>query len=138
MSPMEKTYPYLILLAEDDADDQYFLEQVLREIDPLITLSVAKDGLYAMDYFIENLARTSFPKFIITDLNMPRLNGYEFIENIKKSEDLKHIPIFILSTCNDEKSRARALSAGANGYYVKPDDSIELKFIIESMMHQAN
>lgn len=132
---MPTTYPYLVLLAEDDADDQFFLETALREIDPLITLSIAEDGLKAFSFFQRTAERPfSLPRFIITDLNMPKMNGFEFIEMIKKSDELKHIPVFVLSTSEDEKNKTQAITSGANGYYVKPMNLTQLKPIIEEMM----
>jgi CheY-like chemotaxis protein len=61
------TYPYTVLLADDDADDQYFLETAFREIDPQITLTIAVDGLQAINYFLRTgTIPFTFPKFIIT------------------------------------------------------------------------
>jgi CheY-like chemotaxis protein len=130
--------PYTILLAEDDTDDQYFLQLAVKDIDPLINLEIVTDGLSGMNYFSgSDETKANLPKFIITDLNMPRLNGFEFIMRLKQSVALKNIPVFVLSTCEDKDSRLNAIEAGASGYYVKPIDLTELGPIIKSMIRNA-
>jgi two-component system chemotaxis response regulator CheY len=57
---------------------------------------------------------------VITDINMPDINGLELISFIRKSELHKHTPVLIISTQSSERDRARGLSLGANGYLLKP------------------
>jgi CheY-like chemotaxis protein len=137
-----KNHPYTVLLAEDDLDDQYFLKVALHEINPAINLTIAYDGVHALNFFLkkESLVSKKFelPKFIITDLNMPRIDGFEFIEKIKQDENLKHIPIFVFTTSNDERFKEKALQLGAAGYFIKPLDIKQFKPIIQQMVDKAN
>lgn len=66
------------------------------------------------------------PHAIITDINMPRMNGFELIEEIRKLEQYKHIPIIVLTTESDPAKKARAREAGATGWIIKPFNSDSL------------
>ena len=60
------------------------------------------------------------PKVIITDINMPRMDGFEVIEAVRKLDRFKHLPIIVLTTESDPEKKARARAAGATGWIVKP------------------
>lgn len=132
---------FSVLLAEDDLDDQHFLKIAFEEINPSISLTIAYDGVHALNFFLKKESTVSrpfeLPKFIITDLNMPRLDGFDFIARIKKDPTLMHIPIFVLSTSADEKAKERALKLGAEDYYIKPLDLTQFKPIIEEMVSKV-
>jgi two-component system chemotaxis response regulator CheY len=66
------------------------------------------------------------PDVIITDINMPEMNGFEFIENVRKSDAYKGIPILVLTTESDAAKKDRARKAGATGWVVKPFDTMKL------------
>ena len=63
---------------------------------------------------------------IITDINMPEMNGFEFIENVRKRDAYKGIPILVLTTESDAAKKDRARKAGATGWVVKPFDTVKL------------
>ncbi|MCP1241671.1 response regulator [Acetobacter lambici] len=60
------------------------------------------------------------PNAIITDINMPRMDGFEFIEAVRALEQYKHLPMIVLTTESDPEKKARARAAGATGWIVKP------------------
>lgn len=60
------------------------------------------------------------PNAIITDINMPRMDGFEFIEAVRGMEKYKHLPMIVLTTESDPEKKARARAAGATGWIVKP------------------
>ncbi|MFT9256809.1 response regulator [Acetobacter sp.] len=60
------------------------------------------------------------PKVIITDINMPRMDGFEVIEAVRRLDRFKHLPIIVLTTESDPEKKARARAAGATGWIVKP------------------
>ena len=66
------------------------------------------------------------PDVIITDINMPEMNGFEFIENVRKRDAYKGIPILVLTTESDAAKKDRARKAGATGWVVKPFDTVKL------------
>ncbi|CEF53383.1 response regulator [Acetobacter ghanensis] len=65
-------------------------------------------------------AANPVPNAIITDINMPRMDGFEFIEAVRGLEHYKHLPIIVLTTESDPEKKARARAAGATGWIVKP------------------
>ncbi|WP_456305433.1 response regulator [Gluconacetobacter diazotrophicus] len=65
-------------------------------------------------------AASPSPNAIITDINMPRMDGFEVIEAVRKMDQFKHLPIIVLTTESDPEKKARARAAGATGWIVKP------------------
>jgi len=65
-------------------------------------------------------AASPSPDAIITDINMPRMDGFELIEAVRKLDQFRHIPIIVLTTESDPEKKARARAAGATGWIIKP------------------
>jgi len=89
----------------------------------------AKNGKEALDI----LGREDDFDLILLDVNMPVMNGLQFLENVKKSGDHTHIPVIVISTEGKEEDTLRGLSLGAKGYIVKPFKSVKLHNLIESI-----
>lgn len=85
------------------------------------TARLAEDGVHAL----EELDGT-MPDAIITDINMPRLDGFGFIEAVRQKDPYKTVPILVLTTENAPEMKARARAAGATGWIVKPFDPEKL------------
>lgn len=81
----------------------------------------AEDGVHGLE-----VLRSELPQVVITDINMPRMDGFGFIENVRKSERHRAIPILVLTTESDAEKKDRARKAGATGWIVKPFDPIKL------------
>ncbi len=81
----------------------------------------AEDGIQGLE-----VLEGSAPDLIITDINMPRLDGFGFIERIRRSERYRAIPILVLTTESDPQKRERARKAGATGWIVKPFEAAKL------------
>jgi CheY-like chemotaxis protein len=111
-----------ILLIEDDTLDQIDVRRALDKKSILYRLKIAKNGEEALAI----LAGTSDdifngnPDIILIDLNMPKLNGFEFLARIKTIDTLKDIKVFILTTSDDKDDKERAASLGVSGYITKP------------------
>ncbi|HYQ03032.1 MAG TPA: response regulator [Polyangiaceae bacterium] len=107
-----------ILVVEDSASMRSFVRNAL-ESDPRSSSGVdvveASSGFEALRL----LPRGPYD-LVITDINMPDINGLELISFIRKSEAHKATPVLIISTQSSERDRARGLSLGANGYLIKP------------------
>jgi len=71
-------------------------------------------------------AATLPPAVIITDINMPRLDGFGVIEAVRKKDHFRHLPIIVLTTESDQEKKARARAAGATGWIIKPFNSDSL------------
>jgi CheY-like chemotaxis protein len=107
-----------ILLVEDDVDDQLFFRQILEEIISTPILEVASNGLSAMKLL---LGAQQLPDLIFMDMNMPVMNGIDFLREISKHRPLRHIPVVVLSTSADYVEEAAAL--GARAYVQKPNSA---------------
>lgn len=105
------------MLVDDDRDDQDLFSEALSIVDNSIKLHRADDGEAALDY----LHRTTPPPpdFIFLDLNMPKLNGLEFLAAIKKHDSLSNVPVVIYSTSNAAEHRQLTKDIGAAHYMVK-------------------
>ncbi|GGE17913.1 response regulator [Aureimonas endophytica] len=82
----------------------------------------AEDGVHGL----EVLDGMDLPDVIVTDVNMPRMDGLEFIEHVRADAERRAIPILVLTTESDAEKKARARRAGATGWIVKPFDPVKL------------
>jgi len=124
---LKNNIPLNILLADDDKDDRYFFDRVLKEISIPTRLEVVKDGDDLMAYLIEN--SNKLPDVLFLDLNMPKKNGSECLSEIRKNEKLKHLPVIIYSTHMDEKNAEILYGKGAY-YYIRKTNMKELAGVL--------
>lgn len=105
------------LVVEDDELDASAMEKALSAADPDATTHRAKDGVEAL----ETLRGDSIekPYIVILDLNMPRMDGIEFLQNVREDEELKNAVVFVLTTSTNDRDRLRAYDLNAAGYIVK-------------------
>lgn len=122
-----------ILIAEDDADDRLLLQQAFTQKQYPVDLQFAENGLEVMDRLAGDIDSMAFPNFIILDLNMPKMNGFEALKQIKRSDQLKKIPVIMFSTTNAEQDVRKCYESGANSYVVKPTNFAFLVEIVESI-----
>ena len=116
--------PIHILLVEDNEGDIFLVTEALEEGKIVNKISVAKDGKDAMDFLDrkgkhENAAT---PDLILLDVNLPKKNGHEVLEYIKGQENLKQIPVIMLTTSSAEKDILLSYKNHANCFITKPVD----------------
>ncbi|WP_018343937.1 response regulator [Cytophaga aurantiaca] len=121
-----------IYLADDDEDDRLFFQDALSAVCNDVNLTIAKNGIELMD--ILYLPPSPLPDVIFLDLNMPTKNGFECLEEIKKNETLKHLPVIIFSTTVQEEAVNKVYKEGANFYIRKPDNFNQLKKILKKVL----
>lgn len=109
-----------ILLVEDDDIDAMTVRRTLKELGAPNPLDRATDGERALA-FLRNPTQER-PGLILLDLNMPRMNGIEFVAEIKKDPELRIIPVVVLTTSSEEGDRVAAFHNSVAGYMVKPVD----------------
>ena len=117
-----------ILLVEDDIVDAMTVGRVFKDLkitNPLVHMT---DGECALEY-LKNNGNTQ-PCVILLDLNMPRMNGIEFLGIIKADEELRKIPVIVLTTSREEQDKIETFRLGVAGYMVK---SIDYKKFVETM-----
>lgn len=108
----------IIFLVDDDTDDQEIFCNVLENISTTIECFTAVNGHEALQKLISGAVK---PDLIFLDLNMPLMNGKEFLRAIKKMEGLKQIPVIILSTSSDSETIHETKMLGAKDFVTKPD-----------------
>jgi CheY-like chemotaxis protein len=109
-----------ILLVEDDTVDTMTVGRALKEIHVSNRLICASNGKEALEY-LRN-ADNEKPCIILLDLNMPRMNGFEFLHAVKKDDQLKIIPVVILTTSKEEQDKIDSFKLSVAGYMIKPVD----------------
>lgn len=114
--------PILILLVEDNPGDVRLTQEALKEGKILHEMHVASDGLEAMAYLKREgkFAEALRPDLIFLDLNLPKKDGREVLDEIKTDPNLKRIPVVILTTSRDEQDVLRSYNLYANAYVTKP------------------
>lgn len=105
------------MLIDDDEDDRDFFMQVLEDIFPGMVCETAANGRMALDKLNGGVR----PDLIFLDLNMPLMNGHQFLQEIRNHKHLTDIPVVILSTSADSQTIRETLSMGARHFITKPD-----------------
>ena len=112
-----------ILIAEDDADDRYLMKTALEETGIIEEVQYVENGVEVINY-LESLGNDNgeinYPKFILLDLNMPKMDGREVLKMMKSNEAYRKIPIIVFSTTKNQLEVTRCYDLGANTYIVKP------------------
>jgi chemotaxis family two-component system response regulator Rcp1 len=116
--------PIKILLVEDNPADVRLTFEALKEGKITNSLSVAKDGADALDFLYRRGEHAAAPRpdLILLDLNLPKRDGREVLAEIKKDEDLKRIPVVVLTTSKAEEDILRSYNLHANCFISKPVD----------------
>jgi chemotaxis family two-component system response regulator Rcp1 len=116
--------PIEVLLVEDSAGDVRLTREAFKDAKVLINLHVASDGTEAMAFLKREgeYANVPRPDLILLDLNLPKKDGREVLEEIKESPTLKSIPVVILTTSASEADILRSYRLHANCYITKPVD----------------
>lgn len=107
-----------ILLVEDDQLDVISVQRSLSKLEQDYELFTAYNGIEALEILRSDESR--IPDVILLDLNMPKMNGIEFLKAIKADEKFKDIKVFIMTTSGEEADRKTAESLGISGYLIKP------------------
>ncbi|WP_159473924.1 response regulator [Dyadobacter sp. 3J3] len=111
-----------ILLVEDNEGDILLTTEALQEARILNRISVVRDGEEAIDFLKQEGKHTlaEQPDLVLLDVNLPKKNGHEVLKYIKKSDEIKHIPVIMLTTSSSEKDINLSYKNHANCYITKP------------------
>ncbi|MBC7865097.1 MAG: response regulator [Bacteroidia bacterium] len=116
-----------ILFAEDSMDDAILTIRALKKSGLTNKLLHVKDGAEALDFIYcresYSLRIMKKPRLILLDLKMPKVSGIEVLEKLKSDEELKTIPVVILTSSKEDPDIKKCYAMGANSYIVKPVDS---------------
>jgi len=124
-----------ILLVEDNPGDVRLTMEALKEGKILNEISVAEDGVEAIAYLRRagKYAAATRPDLILLDLNLPKKDGREVLEEIKEDAELKTIPVVVLTTSAAERDILRAYNLHANCYITKPVDLEQFMRVVQTI-----
>lgn len=124
-----------ILLVEDNDVDVLLFQRALRNAGTSSSVVRAKDGVEALEILNEQdeERQVQNPYVILLDINMPRMNGHEFLKELRASEHLSSSRVVVVTTSNDPGDIELAYGRYASGYVVKPGGTAEMTEIIKSL-----
>jgi two-component system, chemotaxis family, response regulator Rcp1 len=130
----KQTVPIDILLIEDNLADVRLTREALKSARMLNVLHHVGDGMEAMDFLKRKgkYADARRPHLILLDLNMPRMGGREVLAQIKADQDLRSIPVVVLTTSKAEEDIVQSYKLHANAYVSKPVDLAKFLSVIKS------
>ncbi|MGC4806265.1 response regulator [Micromonospora sp. DT233] len=116
--------PVRILVVDDDPGDVLMIEEALADSDVDKVIDVVSDGQEAMEFLRQEGRHTEArrPDMILLDLNMPRMDGRQVLGEVKQDDDLRTIPIVVLTTSNADTDIVGSYTLQANAYVTKPID----------------
>jgi two-component system, chemotaxis family, response regulator Rcp1 len=132
---VERNGPIEILLVEDNPGDVRLTKEALREGKVYSNLHTVKDGVEAMEYLRREGKYQDVPRpdIILLDLNLPRKDGREVLEEIKSDDKLKRIPVVVLTTSKAEEDVLRTYNLHANCYVTKPVDLEKFMVVVKTI-----
>ncbi|SFS76691.1 response regulator [Lutibacter maritimus] len=120
-----------ILLVEDDKVDAMTIQRALKELKILNPVVICENGLEALNYL--NNLENALPGIILLDINMPKMNGIEFLEHRKKNNAINLIPTVVLTTSKDEQDKVESFNLGVAGYMIKPVDYMQFVEVVKTI-----
>ena len=135
MNEQERTTPVEILLVEDNPGDVRLTQEALKESKVTNNLSVAEDGVEALAFLKREgkYADAPRPDLLLLDLNLPKKDGRELLEEIKADDTLRRIPVVVLTTSKAEEDILRMYNQHANCYITKPIDFDQFIEVVKSI-----
>lgn len=115
-----------ILLVEDNLSDQVMLQRAFEDAGLMVNLHIVNNGREAIDYLHQQVTDRCLPDLILMDINMPIMDGKQALTQIRNTEEIKHIPVIMLTTSNRDIDVLESYQLGVNAYLTKPTDNSSL------------
>lgn len=130
------TQPVSLLLIDDDDVEAELVSRSLQNARIANRIFRARDGEEGLNLLRED-GENAIPKpvLVLLDLNMPRMDGIEFLDEIRGDEQLKRTTVFVLTTSNDQRDREQAYDRAVAGYIVKSNAGPEFSRLVELLKH---
>jgi CheY-like chemotaxis protein len=128
-----------LLIVEDSNEDFKMLRRLMKQLEVQNPIFRCKSGDEALDYLYlsgeyQSVKDAPRPSVILLDLNLPGLDGRDVLERLKQDQVLREIPIVIFTTSSNPQDVALCYQKGANGYLVKPMNSVELQKTVRAFV----
>lgn len=120
-----------ILLVEDDVVDQMSVQRSFKDLKIVHRLGIKENGVEALEHLRDKSAVRPF--LILLDLNMPKMNGLEFLRELRKDDDLKMLPVVVLTSSKEERDRVESFGLNVAGYMIKPVDYKDFVEVIRTI-----
>jgi len=135
MSTAEFNRPNVILLVEDNPGDVRLTQESLKDSKLLNFISVVNDGVEAMAFLRREgkYVKATRPDLILLDLNLPKKNGLEVLAEVKADEQLRRIPVVVLTTSSAEQDILKTYDLHANCYITKPVDLNQFSAVVKTI-----
>lgn len=127
--------PVNVLLVEDSPADVRLIREALKNATVPVRITVAQDGVEAMEYLHHSEQAAVLPDLMLLDLNLPRKNGREVLAEVKASPYLKQIPVLVMTSSRSDDDINQAYALNANCYIAKPYDFQEYVDVVHSIEH---
>lgn len=129
--------PIEVLLVEDNPGDVRLTREALKDAKVLNHLSVVADGVEALEFLRRGGRHAGAPRpdLILLDLNLPKKDGREVLEEIKRDPKLQHIPVVVLTSSQAEQDILESYRLKANAYVTKPVDLEQFLKVVKSIEH---
>lgn len=131
----QRTEPVRLLMAEDDREDQMLVKKAFEKSRVANGIEIVENGEELMDYLHQRdkYAGAKMPDILLLDLNMPKKDGREALEEIKQDPALRHIPVIVLTTSSADEDILRSYDLGVNSYIEKPVTFQKLVEVVETL-----
>lgn len=124
------------LVIDDDSDDRELFSEALASVDPAIVCDQATDGAEALKRL--TLSENDKPDIVFLDINMPVMNGWQFLTKLKSEDQYKHIPVIVYTTSSNAKDKLIADNLGALCFITKPHAFGRLKNMLGIVVTHVN
>jgi CheY-like chemotaxis protein len=131
---------FTILIADDDLDDHELMRRGLSECKITIKTFSVYNGVHVMDYLLRRHSYKfvdELPDLVLLDLNMPLMDGFETLKEIRKHPALINLPVYVITTSRSPADYAKAIELGAHGFYSKGSRSKDILNIMKEVCQEC-
>lgn len=122
-----------VWVVDDDDDDQLLIRTAFINSQPPINVLSLSDG----DQLLPKLSECAeLPRLILLDINMPRMNGFETLEELRSVPNLADLPVVMLTTSSDQNDRQLSMGLGANRFLTKPPTQRQLRQVAQELIQE--
>lgn len=124
-----------ILLVEDNPGDVRLIEEAFKELSITVALEAVPDGDEGLELLRERVedASASVPDVVLLDLNLPRMDGFEFLEELRSDPDIARLPVLVLTSSEASDDVLESYELSANAYLTKPTDPAEYASMVQAV-----
>jgi two-component system response regulator len=131
----------VIVIADDDIDDQEFIGEALKGAKLEVKIISVYDGVKLMDYLLKRHSYRNhtdpLPDLILLDLNMPLMNGFEALNEIRTHDAFEKVPVYVITTSTSKDNEDTAKMLGATGFYCKGSSPKDIQRIIADICFEC-